>query len=91
MYDPNVTNNVPTYKVEDVVIHIETNNSFRLRKSNWSEFWKSITSKPNSTIVAPIRISFVIFIRIKKITSCLYTDSVILQYHDEKRYIFFFK
>ncbi|VVC32686.1 Equilibrative nucleoside transporter,Major facilitator superfamily domain [Cinara cedri] len=46
MYDPN-TSNVPTYKVEDVMVHIETSNSFRLPKSNWSEFWTSFKNGYN--------------------------------------------
>ncbi|XP_050435902.1 equilibrative nucleoside transporter 4 isoform X2 [Adelges cooleyi] len=35
-YDPNA--NVPTYKVEDVMVHIETH-SFKLRKSTFSNMW----------------------------------------------------
>ncbi|XP_050058573.1 equilibrative nucleoside transporter 4 isoform X2 [Aphis gossypii] len=43
MYDPN-SNSVPTYKVEDVMIHVETGSSFKLRKSTLSEFWDSFKS-----------------------------------------------
>ncbi|KAL4148451.1 hypothetical protein QTP88_002691 [Uroleucon formosanum] len=43
MYDPNA-NSVPTYKVEDVMVHVETGNSFKLRKSTLSEFWDSFKS-----------------------------------------------
>lgn len=44
MYDPNA-NNVPTYKVEDVMVHVETGSSFKLRKSTLAEFWDSFKSK----------------------------------------------
>ncbi|XP_060880375.1 equilibrative nucleoside transporter 4 isoform X1 [Metopolophium dirhodum] len=43
MYDPNA-NSVPTYKVEDVMVHVETGSSFKLRKSTLSEFWDSFKS-----------------------------------------------
>ncbi|XP_025192759.1 equilibrative nucleoside transporter 4 [Melanaphis sacchari] len=43
MYDPNA-NSVPTYKVEDVMVHVETGSSFKLRKSTLSEFWSSFKS-----------------------------------------------
>lgn len=50
MYDPN-SNNVPTYKVEDVMVHVETGSSFKLRKSTLSEFWDSFKSKCNLTTI----------------------------------------
>lgn len=49
MYDPNA-NSVPTYKVEDVMVHVETGNSFKLRKSTLSEFWDSFKSEYISTM-----------------------------------------
>lgn len=44
MYDPNA-NSVPTFKVEDVMIHVETGSAFKIRKSTMSEFWDSFKSK----------------------------------------------
>lgn len=44
MYDPNA-NNAPTYKVEDVMVQVETGSSFKLRKSNLSGLWDAFKSK----------------------------------------------
>lgn len=44
MYDPNA-NSVPTYKVEDVMVRVETGSSFKIRKSTLSELWDSFKSK----------------------------------------------
>lgn len=49
MYDPNA-NNVPTYKVEDVMVHVETGSSFKIRKSTLAEFWDSFKSKWKSAV-----------------------------------------
>ncbi|XP_050533038.1 equilibrative nucleoside transporter 4 isoform X2 [Daktulosphaira vitifoliae] len=40
MYDPNA--NFPTYKVEDVMVHIETSNSFKIRKSTIFKMWDKV-------------------------------------------------
>lgn len=48
MYDPN-SNNVPTFKVEDVMVHIETGNSLKLRKSLFSQKWDVFKSKYKKT------------------------------------------
>jgi hypothetical protein len=44
MYDPNA-NSMPTFKVEDVMVHVDTGNSFKLRKSNLSGLWDAFKSK----------------------------------------------
>lgn len=43
MYDPDA--NFPTYKVEDVMVHIETSNSFKIRKPTIFKMWDKVKSK----------------------------------------------